>query len=135
MREIQNYVGKAFEGVPDSDRKFEMIDEISARLSDSAAKHIANGKEREDAINKAIVDFGNMDELLVGLREDGSGKPRKGRSAFLFSIWASVILIVMVVFINLYYSPDTIWFVYPAFAILWWPLAMFFFGNWRKGNS
>ncbi len=31
--------------------------------------------------------------------------------------------------LNLFYSPGYPWFIYPAFAVLWWPLARGFFGR------
>ncbi|MFA9381541.1 MAG: hypothetical protein ACERKO_10835, partial [Acetanaerobacterium sp.] len=43
-----------------------------------------------------------------------------------YSVCSFVLIIGLMVFMNLYYTPGTIWFVYPAFAAIWWPLAMFF---------
>ena len=34
--------------------------------------------------------------------------------------------------INLVYTPYTVWAVYPAFALLWWPLSMLLFGRKAK---
>ncbi|WP_019243839.1 MULTISPECIES: hypothetical protein [Bacillus] len=43
-----------------------------------------------------------------------------------YSVCGSILIILMFVFMNFYYSPQTIWFVYPTFAVLWWPLTMLF---------
>ncbi|MFA9464852.1 MAG: hypothetical protein ACERKN_11250 [Velocimicrobium sp.] len=43
-----------------------------------------------------------------------------------FSVCSFVLIIGLMVFINIYYTPKVIWFVYPVFALIWWPLAMLF---------
>lgn len=48
-----------------------------------------------------------------------------------FSLIGSLMIIILVVFINLLTSPNYLWSIYPAFAILWWPLSVFFHGNKR----
>ncbi|MCM3626793.1 hypothetical protein M3194_05395 [Paenibacillus glycanilyticus] len=45
-----------------------------------------------------------------------------------FSISASVLAAVFFIIVNAVSSPDTIWAIYPVFAILWWPLSMYYFG-------
>ncbi|MEX1377118.1 MAG: hypothetical protein AB1Z23_06510 [Eubacteriales bacterium] len=51
---------------------------------------------------------------------------------FAFSICAAVVTIAYFAFINYMYSPNVIWAVYPAFAILWWPLSMYFFKSKKE---
>ncbi|MDR1540137.1 MAG: hypothetical protein LBU32_19485 [Clostridiales bacterium] len=143
MREIEEYVERAFYSIPNSARKSETMQEIIQRLTDSAEKLMGtekgreglmgNGRSREDAINKAIVDFGDLGEIIQGLREDGarSGKS-PAYSALWFSIIGSLAIVALVAFINLYYTPRIIWFLYPAFGVAWWPLSVFFFGKWRR---
>lgn len=46
---------------------------------------------------------------------------------FAFSVCAAVVTIAYFSIVNYIYSPNVIWAVYPAFAILWWPLSMYFF--------
>ncbi len=43
----------------------------------------------------------------------------------LFSIIGALYLMVFFALINWQTSPHTLWFVYPAYAVLWWPLSMF----------
>ncbi|MDR3314134.1 MAG: permease prefix domain 1-containing protein [Oscillospiraceae bacterium] len=133
MKEIATYVERTFESVPDSQRKSEIMQEIIERLEDSAGKLEQDGKAREDAINKAIVDFGNLDEILQELRGQETGKG-KALSSLWFAVIGSLLVIALTVFINLYYSPGVVWFLYPTFAVIWWPLCIFFFGKWRKGR-
>ena len=136
MNEIITYVEKAFENVTESERKTEMVDELVGRIEDSAHMWMDNGKEREDAINKAIVEFGDLSELIMELMGEPHNKNFNApKNALWFSIVGSIIFIALAVFINLYYSPRYIWYIYPAFAVIWWPLSVFFFGNWRKGKK
>ncbi len=49
------------------------------------------------------------------------------RKAFALSIAATLITAVFVSIMNLVLTPNTIWAVFPIFAILWWPLSLYFF--------
>ncbi|MGM9925041.1 MAG: hypothetical protein ACI35R_12420 [Bacillus sp. (in: firmicutes)] len=46
---------------------------------------------------------------------------------FGYSVCGSTLIILFFLFINMYYSPNVIWFVYPTFVVLWWPLTMYFY--------
>jgi len=46
---------------------------------------------------------------------------------FLLSVTGTLITISYFAVINYIYSPMVIWAVYPAFAIIWWPLSYYFF--------
>jgi len=128
MKTIKQHVEELFRDVPDSERKEVVKQEIIDNLEEKVFDLMAQGKAHEDAVNKAIVEFGDIEEIK---KELGSVvQPRKKNHAILnlgFSIWGSVLIIALCVFINFYYSPDTIWFVYPTFAVLWWPLSMFYY--------
>ncbi len=41
----------------------------------------------------------------------------------LFSIMASLYISVFFYVVNLFSAPDTVWFIYPMFAVLWWPIS------------
>jgi len=47
----------------------------------------------------------------------------------LYSVLASIYTIAFFYLVNLISSPNVTWFIYPAFAILWWPIAMFYNKN------
>jgi len=46
---------------------------------------------------------------------------------FALSLWGAGITIIFFAIINCLTSPNHIWAVYPAFAVIWWPLSMYFF--------
>ncbi|GEN87513.1 permease prefix domain 1-containing protein [Oceanobacillus sp. FSL W8-0428] len=136
MNKIKNHVNELFKDIPKSEEKEIIKQEIFQNLEEKVYDLVAQGKEEEDAVNKAIVEFGNIDEIkselgVYNVNRDGDGKRiERAKIDLNFSIWGSILIIALMVFINLYYSPSTIWFVYPTFAILWWPLSMFY--RWRK---
>lgn len=134
MIKIKDHVEELFKNVPDSEEKNTLKQEIFQNLEEKVYDLMEQGKEEEDAINKAIVEFGNVEELTSEL---GISKPKnkdkkraKAKNNLSFSIWGSLLIIGLMIFINFYHSPSTIWFVYPTFAVLWWPLAMFY--QWLK---
>lgn len=53
----------------------------------------------------------------------------KQRYAIGFSVVASLIIVAFLAFINYSTSSDFPWIIYPAFAILWWPLTLIFWGK------
>lgn len=126
VKKLKNHVDYLFKDIPDSDQVNMIKQEILQNLEEKVWDLMSQGKEEEDAINKAIVDFGDIEEIK---NELGMKKPIKKRTPKLdldFSIWGSMLIIGLFIFINFYYTPDVIWFVYPTFVVLWWPLAMLF---------
>jgi hypothetical protein len=126
MTKIRAHVEELFKEVPESERKELMMQEIIQNLEEKVIDLIYEGKDEEDATNKAIVEFGDIDDIKKELGTiDSSSKNRFGLHLG-FSLWGSGLIVALVVFINFYYSPHTIWFVYPTFAVAWWPLVMFY---------
>ena len=131
MKSIQNYVEKLFKEVHESPEKKEIIEEIKMNLEEKVSDLMKEGKSEEDAVNKAIVDFGDIDEIKKELIQKQSGMELKLAGLRLgYSIWGTVLLTAFFCFINWYFSPDVIWCVFPIFGVLWWPLTMFF--GWLK---
>nr|WP_238482781.1 permease prefix domain 1-containing protein [Lederbergia galactosidilytica] len=131
---MKNHVQSLFRDIPNSEQKEALMDEVLQNLEEKVWDLMEQGKAEEDAVNKAIVDFGDIEDLKqeLGVVET---KPRKNKMRRLnlgYSLWGSSLIIALVLFINLYYTPHTIWFVYPTFVILWWPLTMYF--SWLRNK-
>ncbi len=132
MITIKDYVQGLFKDIPESQEKEDIKQEIILNLEEKVQDLVDSGKAEEDAINKAIVDFGDIDEIKAdllkagGIRFGKSNRKTNYLNNLLFSVWGSVLIIGLVAFVNFYFSPNIIWFVFPTFAVLWWPLAMFF---------
>ncbi len=56
------------------------------------------------------------------------------RSYVAFSVHASLLIGIFFITVNMITSPDTIWAVYPIFAVIWWPLSMYYFVHKRKSE-
>ena len=134
MISMKEHVLRLFKDIDDSERKRQMIDEITHNLNEKVEDLMASGKSLEDATNKAIVEFGDIEEIKKELGVSiPTCKPKNYGYALGFSIWGSALIIILFLFINFYYTPNTIWFVYPTFAILWWPLSLVFV--WLKNRK
>jgi uncharacterized membrane protein len=125
MNRIEAHVYNAFRAIPDSERKTRLTTEIIQDMQEMVSDFVAEGKSEEDAVNKAIVEFGDIDDLRAELIPTEEKRNRHGLN-LAYSIIGSILIILLVVFINFYYSPHVIWCVYPIFAVLWWPLTMLF---------
>ena len=132
MKTIQEHVDALFREIPDSERKESLKREIVENLQEKVNDLIAQGKAEEDAINRAIVEFGDISDIRDELRTQQL-LPMKRNSAGLqlgYSIVGSLLIIGLVLFINLDITPGFLWCIFPIFGVLWWPLSMFF--RWLK---
>ncbi len=56
----------------------------------------------------------------------------KRKRHLLFSVAGTLLSAALFIVVNAVTSPDTIWAVYPIFAILWWPLSIYYFVYCRR---
>lgn len=128
METIDKYVERLFKDVPKSEEKEMIKQEIIDNLEEKINDLIEQGVDRETAVQLAISEFGNINELKMELTKTQQElKKNTAKLNLVFSILGSILIISMLVFTNLYYTPTTIWFVYPTFVVLWWPLSMFYY--------
>ena len=139
---IRQHIEEMFQGVPDSEEKQSLLDEMIADAEEKAADLMAEGKTEEDAVNKALVELGDLSEIKLSLmgasprRSASGGNQRKNRNNLLYSVIGSLLIVGLMLFINLYYTPRTIWFVYPAFGVIWWPLStLLYYLNHKEGSG
>lgn len=125
---IKRYVDQWFKDIPKSEEKEMIKQEIIDNLEEKVQDLIKQGEDKESAVQQAISEFGNIEELKTELRmTQRELKKNTAKLNFVFSIISSILIISLFIFMNFYYTPKTIWFVYPTFAILWWPLSMFYY--------
>jgi len=131
MNELEQSINYLFEKIPDSERKREIIQEITQNLSEKVSDLTKEGMTEKEAIHKALEDFGDIGELRKELVSSSRTEQcKKAGLSLAFSIWGTILISALFLFINFYYSPKVLWFVYPVFAVLWWPSALFF--RWRS---
>ncbi len=132
MKTVQEHVDALFREIPDSERKESLKREIVENLQEKVNDLMAQGKAEEDAINRAIVEFGDISDIRDELRTQQI-LPMKRTSAGLqlgYSVVGSLLIIGLMLFINLNITPGFLWCIFPIFGVLWWPLSMFF--RWLK---
>ncbi|SFF96037.1 permease prefix domain 1-containing protein [Sporolactobacillus nakayamae] len=135
MKRLTAYINKLFEELPRGDQTEKVKEEIIRDLEEKVADLVEEGKSEEDAINKVIVEFGDIDEIKQEMDLPdfpNNHKPELARLNLGYSLWGSGLIIALVLFINYYYTPHIIWFIYPAFAVAWWPLSMFYHLHRKK---
>lgn len=132
MKNIEQYVDNLFNEIPESEEKTDLRNGIVQNLNEKVADLMADGKSEEDAINKAIVEFGDISDIKNEFMSQLTLTVKKGTAGLNlgFAICGSLLIIALFIFANIYYTPNTIWCPYPIFIVLWWPLAMFF--HWLK---
>ena len=128
MKTIQEHVDALFREIPDSERKDSLKREIVENLQEKVRDLMAQGKAEEDAINRAIVEFGDISDIRDELCTQQQMPVNRSSAGFHlgFSIVGSLLIIALMLFINLYVTPGFLWCIFPIFGVLWWPLAMFF---------
>lgn len=124
MKTIEQHVDGLFAEIPESERKEQLRNEIIQNLKEKVSDLQAAGKSKEDAVNKAIVEFGDIADIKAELMAQQPARKNTGGLALGFSLWGAALIIGLVVFVNLYFSPGVLWCVFPIFAVLWWPLVM-----------
>lgn len=134
MKQIKNFVKNTFKDLPKED-KANVIAYVTELLTEKVDDLVENGYDQQDAIDKAVLEFGTIEDYYDAT-EHTLKTPKTSkqyRNDLIFSIIGALIIIGMLVFSNLYYTPRTIWFVLPTLAVLWWPLAiMYRFMNKRN---
>jgi hypothetical protein len=128
MKQIKNFVKHTFKDVP-KDKRLEIVPIVIESLEEKVEDLMEKGFTEQDAIDQTVLEFGTAEDYFG--REKPFARFRRKtlkhyRNDFLFSLFGAIIIIGMLVFTNLYYTGDIIWFVLPAIAVLWWPLAILY---------
>ncbi len=127
MSKLEERVKILFKDIPYCKRKFEVMEEIVTNLSEKVEDLKVNGMTEDEAVKKAIKDFGDISELKNELERSSEAiKVKKLGLNLGYSIWVTLLTTALFVFMNFYYTPNVIWFVFPLFCILWWPGVLFF---------
>jgi len=141
MKRINNFVKNTFKNAP-KDQKESIINQVTQILIEKVEDLQETGLTLDEAVDKTVLEFGSAEDYFKT-----SERPiqqlikriktiRHYRNDLLFSGIGAVIIIGMLIFTNLYYTRDLIWFVLPALAVLWWPLAVLYrFLNKKEGMS
>ena len=128
MKQLENFVKNTFKNYPKSDRA-DLIESITEMLTEKVEDLMEKGLTEQEAIDKAVMEFGTLDDYedrpkRVVRRMKTKRTIRQYKHDIFFSIGGSIITIGMLIYIDLQFTAtNVVWFVIPALAVLWWPLA------------
>ncbi|MBN2605077.1 MAG: hypothetical protein JXR62_04550 [Bacilli bacterium] len=130
MNQIRNFVKNTFKDVP-KDRREDIVNSVTESLIEKVEDLVEKGLPEQQAIDQTVLEFGTVEDYFVNYQKKAKREKRQKtimhyRNDLLLSIFGSLIIIGMLIFANLYYMPNIIWFVIPSIAVLWWPLAVLY---------
>jgi len=130
MKKIENFVKHTFKDIP-KEGKAEVISSVTESLIEKIQDLIEGGLSEKEAIDKTVVEFGTIDDYFENFEKAARKEKRQKtinhyKNDLLFSAVGSLIIVSILLYINLTFTPSILWFVIPSIAILWWPLAILY---------
>lgn len=128
MKRLENFVKNTFKNYPKDDRD-RLIESITEMLTEKVEDLIEKGMTEQEAIDKAVMEFGTLEDYednpkKVARRLKTRRTIKQYKYDIFFSVGGSLIIIGMLIYIDLQFTAtNVVWFVIPALAVLWWPLA------------
>ncbi len=131
MNKIKKFVSKILKDYFNESDKKELIDILTTSLEEKVEDLVEQGTPVEEAIDQSIKEFGSTEDVLDAFSDQSSQLKAnmiiKRKSQFSFSIFAYLIIVGLVVFINLTFLSffrNFLWFVIVAIGLLFWPTIM-----------
>lgn len=128
MKQIKNFVKNTFKNYP-KDERDKIIESITEMLIEKVEDLMDKGFDEQEAIDKTVLEFGTLEDYEDNPRRVERKLKRQKtivhyKNDIIFSTVGSLFIIGMLIFTDLHYtSTEVLWFVLPALAVLWWPLA------------
>ncbi|TVP95437.1 MAG: hypothetical protein EA374_03905 [Acholeplasmatales bacterium] len=144
MKTIERFVNRMFKQTKMKQADGEAAQKMIEMLKEKVEDLKENGMDEDEAIQKTIVEFGEIDAFFMPAvrRETRRYKRHKTvhhyRNDLLFSALASLLIIGIFALINIFYLPFVDygpWFVIPAAGVLFWPLSLLYKWLNKKGES
>lgn len=130
MNNIKKFVSNLLKGFFNDEDKKELIEILTTSLEEKVDDLVEQGESREKAIEKSIEEFGGPEDVYKAFPEAEKLKENlvhKRRNQLLFATLAYFIVTGLATFLNLYYLfPDSLWFIFVAIGLLFWPLVMLY---------
>lgn len=144
MKAIETFVKqlfkRKFKNVEDDDAQAKLIEMLKEKVEDLKE----SGLDEKEAIHKAIVEFGELDDYYKPFADKEVRRYKRNKTIrhytndLLFSLIASALIIGILIFVNLYYIKPNVaghWFVIPSLGILFWPAALLYKLLNKKGEK
>lgn len=130
MKKIKNFVKNIFKDTQMKE-KSQTIDSVTQSLLEKIEDLKETGMTEQEAVDKTVLEFGTVEDFF-DVPEELTKKEKRRKTInhykndLLFSGVGSIIIICSLLYLNLYFFPSILWFVIPAIAVLWWPLAILY---------
>lgn len=129
MKRIKNFVKNTFKDLPKEERE-KVVGTVIITLTEKVEDLVEQGLTIDEAIDKTVIEFGTIEDYIEPSEKKTRFKSLKTlgnyRNDLYLSIFGSMIIVGIMIYINLAFSDELLWFVVPAIAILWWPLIIFY---------
>jgi hypothetical protein len=101
---IREYIEKLFNDIPKSIQRDKVKEEVVSNLDEKVYDLVSSGFSEDEAINKAIEDFGDITDLkeeLVDLEFEKQQKISRYGKQLEFALFSTLFIIILVVCTNL----------------------------------
>lgn len=129
MNNIKKFVSNLLKGMLNDEDKKELIEILTTSLEEKVDDLVESGTSREEAIEKSIKEFGDAEDVLQAFPKTEKIKEqqvKKRKNQLIFSSLSYVIITGLSAYINLTFLPGTLWFIFIAIGLLFWPLVMLY---------
>ncbi len=129
MNNIKRFVTRLLKDLFNEEDKKELVDILTTSLEEKVEDLVEQGNTREEAIELSIKEFGNAEDVLKAFPEyekNIKNAVKRRRNQLLFASLAYLIVTGLVAYLNFQLTPDVLWFVFIAIALLFWPLVMLY---------
>jgi len=131
MNKIKTFVSKLLKGIFNDEDKKELIEILTTSLEEKVDDLVEGGTPLDEAINKSISEFGDVDDFLEAYPELNKKREtiKKRKHQFIYSLFGYLIISGIAIYINftfLQFFANILWFILILIALLFWPITMLF---------
>ena len=130
MNKIKTFVSKLLKDYFNEEDKKELIEILTTSLEEKVDDLVESGTPLEEAIDKSINEFGDVEDVLEAYPELNKKKLviKKRKHAFWFSAVGYLLISAIAIYFNFTIElfKDTLWFILVLIAVLFWPITMLF---------
>lgn len=130
MNNIKKFVTRILKDFFNEEDKKELIEILTTSMEEKVDDLVEQGQSREKAIEQAISEFGNSNDVLEAFPEHEKVKKnivKKRQNQLIFASLAYLIISGLSAFINIVWLfPESLWFIFVCIGLLFWPLVMLY---------
>ncbi|XFA99766.1 permease prefix domain 1-containing protein [Candidatus Izemoplasma sp. B36] len=130
MNSIKKFVTRILKDFFNEEDKKELIEILTTSMEEKVDDLVEQGQSREKAIEQAINEFGDTNDVLEAFPDHEKAKKslvKKRQNQLIFASLAYLIVSGLSAYINfMWFFPETLWFIFVCIGLLFWPLVMLY---------